>query len=323
MEGDLDFLTVFLQQIDTKLTHFHERKSDDEEKENRLLISFDDEEENTIDRSNILSDIKHSLQNYQYDHDMLKMIWKTVLNIADDRDKCMASKLIGTLYKFIRTQIKNLPLIEASWPLKKLLQENNPFSVEKSIEMFVEFVVHTRVKSVFYRLLVHPGVTEEKIVEFISPIYNLAIQIPEIELVVFFDEVNTSSCLGLFKEMLMDSTLHGKTLPKNIFFTAAINPSTTEKSKADSPGVQIHRRDYLVHQLPEALDNLKVSYGVLDRNTLEDYIKQKIATFTVGSMEDPQKQLPLEHYAQQMLMRSILNAQSFCEKNLGIEPLRR
>jgi hypothetical protein len=138
---------------------------------------------------------------------------------------------------------------------------------------------------------------------------------------VFFDEVNTSSCLGSFKEMFMDGTLHGKTLPKNIFFTAAINPSISVETISDShhhETFQVHRRDYLVHQLPESLENLKVSYGVLDRNTLEDYIKQKIATFTVGSVQDPQIQLPLEQYAQRTLMRSILNAQNFCEKRLGM-----
>jgi hypothetical protein len=81
---------------------------------------------------------------------------------------------------------------------------------------------------------------------------------------------------------------------------------------------QVHRHAYLVHQLPESLENLKVSYGILDRNTLEDYIKQKIATFTVGSVQDPQTQLPLEQYAQKKLTQSILNAQNFCEKRLGI-----
>ncbi|CAF4437022.1 unnamed protein product, partial [Adineta steineri] len=60
------------------------------------------------------------------------------------------------------------------------------------------------------------------------PICQLARELDHIEIVVFFDEVNTASCLGLFKEMFMDRTLHGKNLPENIFFTAAINPSVNE-----------------------------------------------------------------------------------------------
>jgi hypothetical protein len=99
-------------------------------------------------------------------------------------------------------------------------------------------------------------VTEEQLEHFMSPICHLARELPDIELVVFFDEVNTSSCLGLFKEMFMDRTLHGNNLPKNIFFTAAINPSI-----AAIDDTAVHRPDYLVHELPQALENLKVSYG--------------------------------------------------------------
>lgn len=293
LERDLDFLSMFLQQIGTKLNNFIENQNDDEVE------------------LNMLSKIKYALQNCLYDHNTLKIIWETILNIADDKDKNLVNKLMIALHDFIRSQLENLLLIEASWPLKKLLEKNNLSSIDISVETFIEFVVHTKVKSLFYRLLIHPGVTEEKIVEFMSPICELATQISNIELVVFFDEVNTSSCLGLFKEMFIDGTLHGKILPKNIFFTAAINPSTSEKLEQHKP-IEIHRRDYLVHQLPEALENLKVSYGILDRNTLEDYIKQKIGMFTVGH-----QQLPLEQYAQQMLMRSILNAQHFCEQRLG------
>jgi hypothetical protein len=119
----------------------------------------------------------------------------------------------------------------------------------------------------------------------------------------------------------MDGTLHGQVLPKNIFFTAAINPAINVDTNSDDYQheiFQVHRCDYLVHQLPESLKNLKVSYGILDRNTLEDYIKQKISTFTIFSVPYPQTQLHLEQYAQNMLMRSILNAQNFCEKRLGI-----
>ncbi|CAF5175625.1 unnamed protein product, partial [Rotaria magnacalcarata] len=117
--------------------------------------------------------------------------------------------------------------------------------------------------------------TEEQIKDFMFPISKLAEQIPKIELVVFFDEVNTSSCLGLFKEMFMDGTLHGTNLPKNIFFTAAINPSINPNDgsqKQTKDGFQVHRLDYIVHELPQSLNSLKVSYGILDPNTLKDYV---------------------------------------------------
>ena len=307
-------LNICLRRLRRKLGDLHD---DGEEKEDTgPTPMFDAEDETEDDRQgDLLTSMKRSLRNYDYDQSQLRSIWKTIITVANEQeDKPMTKALKTTLHDFVTLQLVNLPLVEASGQLLKLLEDNKMPSVQKSIEIFDEFLIHTRVKPVFYRLLLHPGITEEKIQEFMSPICELASRLPTIELLVFFDEVNTSSCLGLFKEMFMDGTLHGNSLPKNIFFTAAINPLRTDRPDA----VHVHRRDYLVHQLPRALENLTVSYGILDRNTLTDYIQQKIATFTVCANDDGQRQMPLEQYAQDTLTRSILNAQDFCEKRLGM-----
>ncbi|CAF4602186.1 unnamed protein product, partial [Rotaria magnacalcarata] len=59
--------------------------------------------------------------------------------------------------------------------------------------------------------------------------------------------------------MLIDKTLYGVNLPPNIFFTGAINPAR----KANSSDNQIHRVDYMVHELPQSLQKLVVPYGIL------------------------------------------------------------
>ena len=307
-----DLLNSCLRRLRTKLGDLSE--VDEEEENTGPMLMFDDKDETEDDNeSDLLTDMKRSLRNYDYDQATLRSIWKTIITTVDESDEDITKTLIVALHHFVTTQLIDLPLVEASGQLQKLLEDNKMPSVQKSIEIFDEFLLHTRVKPVFYRLLLHPGITEENVQEFMSPICELASRLPTIELLVFFDEVNTSSCLGLFKEMFMDGTLHGKSLPKNIFFTAAINPSSTDRPDS----VQVHRRDYVVHQLPQALENLKVSYGILDRKTLTDYIQQKIATFTVGINDNGRKQVPLEQYAQDTLTRSILNAQDFCEARLG------
>jgi hypothetical protein len=257
----------------------------------------------------LLKEIKSSLQNYEYDNDILQHIWKTIMIISSENAMNVAQKLITALHEYVTTQLINYPLTEASFQLQTLLKNSRSPTVQASIEIFNEYLVHTKIKSLFYRLLLHPDVTEEQLEHFMSPICQLARELPDIELVVFFDEVNTSSCLGLFKEMFMDRTLHGNNVPKNIFFTAAINPFITP-----SDDNAVHRRDFLVHQLPQALENLKVSYGALESTSLRDYIQKKINTFRIDSSNN---QMPLEEYAQEMLAESILNAQDFCEKYLG------
>ncbi|CAF3121404.1 unnamed protein product [Rotaria socialis] len=310
LENHTNLLNIFLRQIESIL-HGSKNKNDHEIDE--LL------EDNDQVNSQLLTEIKQSLEKLEYNDSILRCIWKTIITILHENEQNLAKKTLIEVHQFVTSHLIDYPLIEASPQLLKLLEESNPLTVESSIDVFNEFISHTRVKPLFYRLLLHPGVTEEQIKDFMFPISQLAEQMPDIELVVFFDEVNTSSCLGLFKEMFMDGTLHGISLPKNIFFTAAINPSINpnEPHKHSKDDFHVHCRDYIVHELPQSLDNLKVSYGILDLNTLEDYIKQKISKFTVNSTTDAQKQVSLDKYAQDTLTQSILKAQQFCEEHLG------
>ncbi|CAF2053256.1 unnamed protein product, partial [Rotaria magnacalcarata] len=260
----------------------------------------------------LLEKIKSSLGKLEYNSDTLLYIWKTIMIISSENAMNTTQQLIIALHTHVTSQLTSYPLAEASFQLQTLLTDSHSPTVQKSIEIFYEYLMHTQTKPLFYRLLLHPGVTEEQLENFLSPIRQLARELSHVEFVVFFDEVNTASCLGLFKEMFMDRTLHGHSLPKNIFFTAAINPSIKL-----SDDTIVHRQNYLVHQLPQALENLKVSYGALEPASLKEYIDKKIAKFRINSLNNSQKVMPLEEYAQEMLAESILNAQHFCEKYLG------
>ncbi|CAF0874792.1 unnamed protein product [Didymodactylos carnosus] len=257
-----------------------------------------------------LKEIKSVLSSHGYDNDKLRFIWKTIINITHNTDLETCHILNKLLYEHVTFHITSFPLMSMSPQLGKLLDGNTlKASPLNSIKLFDEYLMHTNTKSLFYRLLLHPGITEEQLEDFMKPICQLANEVPDVELVIFFDEVNTSSCLGLFKEMFMDGTLHGNNLPTNIFCTAAINPSSVKQDDEKA----VHRSDYLVHQLPQALENLKISYSTLESDTLKDYITKKIATFSL-----PGQQLTsLDLYIQEMLTECILKAQEFCEEFLG------
>ena len=302
-------LKKFLQKIKSKL-----RAGDNDDEDALDLIQFDQQLDNDDIDEDLLEEIKSALDQCQYPPIILQRIWSTILTESKRSSDAITNKLVNALHYFITTRFTASPLINPSVQLTELLDQfaTEEIDINTSIKMFNEFVTQSQIKPLFYRLLLHPGVTEEQIENFLSPISCLAEEIPQIEFVVFFDEVNTSSCLSLFKEMFMDGTLHGRNLPKNIFFTAAINPLVDRNKQSD-----VHRRDYLVHELPQALDNLKVSYGNLDPVTLEHYIRQKIASFTVPSSNDTHRHMPLEDYAQHILTESILQAQRFCETRLG------
>ncbi|CAF5008339.1 unnamed protein product, partial [Rotaria sp. Silwood1] len=315
IETQPNLLSIFLQRIKPKILDL---ENDDEllnQQSTPLPIQLvEEQEQNIIPVDNILlKQVKLFLTKYQLKKNILYLIWKIILNVSNENPMGSTTILIQKLYDYINNELANYPLIESSSRLKNLLQEICSPTIEISIEIFKEYLFHSQIKPLFYRLLLNPGITEEQLVEFMLPISQLAQELPQIEIVIFFDEVNTASCLSLFKEMFMDGTLHGINIPKNIFFTAAINPLI----KIEENTVQVHRSDYIVHDLPQSLKDLKVSYGPLESKTLADYIVRKIAMFQVTSSKNNENTIPLESYVQNTLADSILRAQEFCEQNLG------
>lgn len=88
--------------------------------------------------------------------------------------------------------------------------------------------------------------------------------------VVFLDEVNTSSILGSVQDVMMDNSLEGEPLPRNIFWVCATNPhrnrpvaaaagagGSSDARGADSASGDVGYRDhYQVRPVPEAMSQV-------------------------------------------------------------------
>ena len=113
---------------------------------------------------------------------------------------------------------------------------------------------------------------------------------------VFLDEVNTSSCLGLLKEVIADRTFDGevsyyrhlcsdfsldcnfpsiKPIPENVFIVAACNPHRGN-SLASHEQDRWLRGSYYVHPLHPTLQLIMWDYGSLDKIQERDYINAKM-----------------------------------------------
>ena len=294
-------LSPFVQQMKQKILGL-----DEENNVNQAAAQQQDPE--------FLKKIKLSLKDVEYDEKILYFMWKTILTISNDNHLKDTMDLIESLRDYITSQLSDYPLIEPTDRLLGLLQITDSPTIQQSMNTFEEYLNRYQIKPLFYRLLLHPGISEEQIAEFMKPIIELARQLSTVELVVFFDEVNTASCLGLFKEMFMDGTIHGRDIPKNIFFTAAINPYRETKEDEDS---MVFRSNFIVHKLPESLNNLVVQYGILESRTMGDYIYRKIKMFQISSTSGGGKAMPLDDFVQKTLADCILVAQEFCERRLG------
>ena len=284
----------------------------------RKILGLDENDENNLEAPpqqldiEYLNKIKSALKQSEYNEKILHFMWKSLLTIANDNRLEIKDKLIEEFYIYVSKQLTDYRLIESSDNLQKLLEVIESPTIQLSIDLCQEYLFQSQIKPIFYRLLLHPGITEEQIVNFMNPIIELARELSVIELVVFFDEVNTSTCLGLFKEMFMDGTIHGRDIPRNIFFTAAINPYMETRDED-----RIHRTDFNVYQLPQSLENLVVPYGALTSDILGEYISKKISMFQVNSSRSNGTAMPLDRFVQETLANCILAAQRFCEERLG------
>eukprot|EP00117_Sycon_ciliatum_P024003 scpid1179/ scgid2565/ Putative uncharacterized transmembrane protein DDB_G0290641 len=138
-------------------------------------------------------------------------------------------------------------------------------------------LVNADPQALFFKKLIDPGTSRQDIEKFLSEARNLARRCLNYTVVVFFDEVNTSSCLGVFKDILVDRMFGGENLEENIFFTAAINPPPKKSVQAENLDDEVHRVEYNVHPLPRVMDEMKWIYeGISDDTQLNEYIEKKI-----------------------------------------------
>lgn len=69
--------------------------------------------------------------------------------------------------------------------------------------------------------------TPNEVQSFMEPLVRFSTAFPSrkrFKITVFFDEINTASCSGVFKEIMCDHSLNGNVLPPSLFCIAACNP---------------------------------------------------------------------------------------------------
>jgi len=161
-------------------------------------------------------------------------------------------------------------------------------------------------------LNVHGGLTSQQIVRWVEDAANSDSEgNPNKRKVLFFDEVNTSGCLDLFKEIICDRSMRGVQLADNILIVAACNPYRFKKEEAkrlEQIGLQIavkkhhleavggwreHARMtrasqadglvYRVHALPDSILDHVYDFGALSKQKEFQYLCQMVDNVTDDS----------------------------------------
>ena len=154
--------------------------------------------------------------------------------------------------------------------------------IKKILELLEWFAVgHT--EETFFELNIDASLTEIDIVRFFKQVRNMAKRVSPKGgiVVVFLDEVNTSSIVGLFKEITVDRTICGEMLQDNIVIVSACNPagrtslslSNLRESDLAKNGFSGH---YQVNRLPLTMDRLKWEYGALNAEQEKEFVYRRI-----------------------------------------------
>lgn len=146
---------------------------------------------------------------------------------------------------------------------------------------------------VFLRVGVHAGLTEEDIQLAIEQAKDRAAKSAAPVFTVFFDELNTASCLAALKSVMVDGRLVGRELGHNFFFVGATNPlrlrpaltsssaassmsgletKTSDKSRAAQPYDETHDATYQVRDLPATLKLLRFQFAAAGAKQLRAYV---------------------------------------------------
>jgi len=167
-----------------------------------------------------------------------------------------------------------------------------------------------------HTLNIHGGINDGDVLEWTRPFIAQADQLcdPRKRIVLFYDEVNTTNCMGLFKEILCDRFMDGKRLPDNISLIAACNPYRLRTKKSlykgeemagliyeqytgpgagnVGTGIKDPLRDlvYRVHPLPESMVDHIYDFGALSSNTERLYIKSMLAKSMVEKLAELQEE---------------------------------
>jgi len=144
--------------------------------------------------------------------------------------------------------------------------ENDTVAVRtvEQLDQLMRELLSVRFQDLFHRLLMHQRFTAQELKRRMANIGRQASDldakyrqlqlslgrtsaIESLKVVVFIDEFNTTSVMGLIKEMLVDHTLDGVRLPENLFFVAAMNPAETKESR-DANAIAFIQQQRVVNQ---------------------------------------------------------------------------
>ena len=138
-------------------------------------------------------------------------------------------------------------------------------------------------KNTFYKINIDPSYNDEKLINEMNKINDLANKNKKDNLWVFFDELNTTDSLSLITEIFLNRTFgENEKLADNIRLIGACNPFRKKIKDKTICGLTYHNENdtglvYLVNNLPQSLMYYVFNFGRLDKINEDKYISSIIS----------------------------------------------
>lgn len=130
--------------------------------------------------------------------------------------------------------------------------------------------------STFQAMQMHAKVTPADMWAKLRPFIRLATASPHQLFTFFIDELNTSAMMGEMKSIFIDKSFQGVSLPSNIFWVAAINPTCPKCAPQQADGSHSFSSSYAVHPLPASMEEVVRAFGTMSPSQEKDYVTAKL-----------------------------------------------
>ena len=241
-------------------------------------------------------------------NDNINGVWNDVEKLAIEI--CRATpRLMSYILEELRSNPSLDPLSE--FPSRYLREiATNPAEKGKLLLWFVLTIIENASSGdnwAFFPVNVHASMKMQEIEQIIAEVSKRAEHLSELAdilkserhknvmLCVFFDEINTSNCMGVLKEIIIDHTVNGVAIPSNVIILAACNPArkklTVYGDRKEEHGMDWVSGHYQVHPLPQSLQLMTWDYGSLTKIQEEEFIYKRVQYLVRGHHPVPAEEV--------------------------------
>ncbi|KAL9656856.1 hypothetical protein ABK040_004390 [Willaertia magna] len=204
--------------------------------------------------------------------------------IEDQAEEQIVLNFVKGLVKYLANIFEQYSLLKKTEIIDNIINKFKDENIEENQirrEQVNEFLIEcekVRPECVFYKILMHGGISPQEIKQTIGDIVKKNLENVEkyedFVTVVFIDELNTTKAMGIMKEIFIDHSLDGVKLPKSVFFVGAINPFKKEEDA-----------EFVVNPMAPSMEFIKFDYANLTPKQEEELLKLLL------KMEEKEKNL--------------------------------